>query len=48
MFNFSMYINASTANEAMKKFDQCEFGKRANWRVMVELAEQPSEGPHGS
>ena len=43
MFNFSMYINASTANEAMEKFDQCGFAHRDQWKVMVELSEQPSE-----
>ena len=43
MFNFSMYINASTANEAMEKFDQCGFAHRDHWKVMVELKEQPSE-----
>jgi len=43
MFNFNMYINASTANEAMDKFDQCGFAHRDHWKVMVELKEQPSE-----
>ena len=43
MFNFSMYINASTANEAMEKFDQCGFAHRDQWKIMVELKQQPSE-----
>ena len=43
MFNFSMYINANTVNEAMEKFDQCGFAHRDHWKVMVELKEQPSE-----
>ena len=47
MFNFNMYINASTADEAMEKFDQCGFAHRDQWKVMVELSEQPSEGPDG-
>ena len=47
MFNFNMYINASTADEAMEKFDQCGFAHRTHWKVMVELSEQPSEGPDG-
>ena len=42
-----MYINASTANEAMEKFDQCGFAHRTHWKIMVELKEQPSEGPDG-
>ena len=43
MFNFNMYINASTADEAMEKFDLCCFAHRDHWKVMVELSEQPSE-----
>ena len=43
MFNFNMYINASTADEAMQKFDQCGFAHRDHWKVMVELKEQPAE-----
>jgi len=41
-----VFINARGADDAMEKFDQCEFGKRANWRIMVELTNQPSEGNH--
>jgi len=48
MFNFNMYINASTADEAMEKFDQCCFAHRDHWKVMVELTQQPSGGPDGS
>jgi hypothetical protein len=47
MFNFNMYINANTANEAMEKFDQCGFAHRDHWKVMVELGQQPSKGPDG-
>ena len=47
LFNFDMSINATSADEAMEKFDQCGFAHRDQWKVMVELSEQPSEGPHG-
>jgi hypothetical protein len=43
MFNFSMYINASTADEAMERFDQCGFEHREQWKIMVELSHQPSD-----
>ena len=43
MFNFSMYINASTGDEAMERFDQCGFEHREQWKIMVELSHQPSE-----
>ena len=42
MFDFNMFINARGADDAMEKFDQCEFGKRANWRIMVEITNQPA------
>ena len=48
MFDFNMFINARGADDAMEKFDQCEFGKRVNWKIMVELTQQPSDGPNGS
>jgi hypothetical protein len=47
MFNFNMYINANTANEAMEVFDRCGFAHRNQWKIMVELSEQPSGGPDG-
>ncbi len=43
IFNFSMYITASTADEAMERFDQCGFIYREHWKIMVELSHQPSE-----
>ena len=46
-FVIDVFINARGADDAMEKFDQCEFGKRANWKIMVELTQQPSDGPNG-
>ena len=43
LFNFNMYINADTANEACEKFDQCGFAHRNQWKIMVELSHQPLE-----
>ena len=48
MFNFNMYINAENANEAYDRFDQCGMAHREQWKIMVELSEQPSGGPNGS
>jgi len=42
MFDFNMFINARGADDAMEKFDQCEFGNRSNWKIMMELSQQPS------
>jgi len=45
MFNFNMFINAEGIDEAMHRFDQCGFTHRKQWKIMVELDQQPSEGP---
>ena len=44
-FNFNMFIDANNADEAMKKFDQCGFEHRGQWKIMVELTQQPLDGP---
>jgi|TARA_B110000261_G_C12939248_1_gene299739 hypothetical protein len=43
MFDFNIYINATHADDAMEKFDQCGFEHRSNWKIMVELNNQPSD-----
>ena len=47
LFNFNMYINADNADEACEKFDMCGFAHRDQWKIMVELGQQPSEGSDG-
>jgi len=41
LFDFNMFINASDADEAMERFDQCCMAHRDQWKIMVELTEQP-------
>ena len=43
MFDFNIYINARGADNAMEKFDQCCFERRGDWKIMVELTNQPSD-----
>ena len=43
VFDFNLFINAVTADEAMEKFDQCGFIYRDHWKIMLELDYQPSE-----
>ena len=47
LFNFNMYINAESADEACSIFDSCGFAHRDQWKIMVELKQQPSRGPDG-
>ena len=42
VFNFDMFINAVNADEAMVKFDQCQFENRNQWKILVELGQQPA------
>ena len=43
VFDFNLFINAVTADEAMEKFDQCGFIYREHWKIMLELDYQPTE-----
>ena len=43
LFDFNMFINASNADEAMERFDQCGMAHREYWKIMVELSHQPSD-----
>ena len=42
LFNFDMFINATSADEAMEKFDQCCMGNRNQWKILVEIGHQPN------
>lgn len=41
VFDFNLFINAVTSDEAMEKFDQCGFIYREHWKIMLELDYQP-------
>ncbi len=43
VFDFNMFINASSSDEAIKKFDQCGFIYREHWKIMLEINYQPTE-----
>ena len=40
--NFSLFIDAEHADEAMDKFDLCAFSNREEWKIFIELTVQPS------
>lgn len=42
VFNFDMFINALNADDAMAKFDQCGMANRDQWKIMVEIGQQPA------
>ena len=43
-YGTNLFVNAWGADEAYKKFDECEFSNRSEWIIMLELANQPSDG----
>ena len=45
VFNFNMFINAENAVEAYNKFDLCEMTNRGQWKIFIELEQQPMDGP---
>ena len=40
--NFNLFIDAEHADEAMDKFDLCDFSNRGEWKIFIELSVQPS------
>ena len=41
-FNIDLFINALTAEDAMEQFDRCQFENRKQWKILVELGQQPA------
>jgi len=37
-----LFINAHYLDEAMEKFDQCNFGNRKDWKIFLECGHQPA------
>ena len=47
-FGMDLFMNAQTAKDAMKQFDRCAFENRNEWRISVEIPQQPSGGTNVS
>ena len=37
-----LFLNAPDADSASTMFDLCNFKKRADWKILVELSHQPT------
>tara|TARA_B100000427_G_scaffold286665_1_gene260787 strand:- start:329 stop:556 length:228 start_codon:yes stop_codon:yes gene_type:complete len=44
--DINLFTNADTFEQAMMKFDLCEFPDRDNWKIFLECAHQPTGGKH--
>ena len=42
IFNIDLFINALTAEDVMEQFDRCQFENRKQWKILVELGQQPA------
>ena len=42
IFNIDLFINALNAEDAMEQFDRCQFENRNQWKILVELVQQPA------
>ena len=40
--NISLYVLALIVNHACELFDKCDFPKRTDWNIFVELGSQPT------
>ena len=43
-FDIHLYANADGFDQAMMKFDMCNFKDREDWRIFLETACQPAGG----
>ena len=47
-FDIHLYVNANGFDQAMMKFDMCNFTDREYWKIFLETACQPAGGKNGS
>ena len=44
-FNTMLFLNAKSGDEAADVFDSCGFARRSDWKIFLELGQQPTDGP---
>ena len=44
----TLYVNAENADHACQIFDSCGFARRSDWKIFLELGQQPTDGPEES
>ena len=45
VLNTMLFTNASTADEASIIFDSCGFARRSDWKIFLEMGQQPTDDP---
>lgn len=47
VLNTMLFTNASSADQAAEIFDSCGFVRRGDWKIFLEMGQQPTDGPKG-
>ena len=40
-----LFVDGENLDEACNKFDLCGFSNRGEWKIFLEVAHQPADGP---
>ena len=43
--NTMLFVNAEDGEEAAAIFDSCGFARRSDWKIFLELGQQPTDDP---
>lgn len=45
VLNIQLFVNCQDGDEAAAVFDSCGFARRSDWKIFLELGQQPTDGP---
>ena len=45
VLNIMLFVNCKDGDEAGAVFDSCGFARRSDWKIFLELGQQPTDGP---
>ena len=45
VLNIMLFVNCKDGDEASMVFDSCGFARRSDWKIFLELGQQPVDGP---
>ena len=45
VLNINLFVNCKDGDEAAAVFDSCGFARRSDWKIFLELGQQPTDDP---
>tara|TARA_R100001079_G_scaffold140_1_gene82 strand:- start:45 stop:320 length:276 start_codon:yes stop_codon:yes gene_type:complete len=45
VLNIMLFVNCKDGDEAAAVFDSCGFARRSDWKIFLELGQQPTDDP---